>query len=95
MRKFFVFNFIFLMSPVHSPGLLAPGHHALLRPLIVLDVVRPGLSDGLAQVDDGRDDVGVEPVHVGGEPGPVGVASHSVGGGVVKPHTLLGLLAGE
>ena len=38
------------------------------------DVQRPLLGDGLLDVEDGGDDVGVEPVHVRRQPGAVGVA---------------------
>ena len=39
------------------------------------DVQRPLLGDGLLDVEDGGDDVGVEPVHVRRQPGAVGVAA--------------------
>ena len=68
------------LVPEHFPR---GQHHSVSQPLVALDEERPGLSDGLVQVDDGRDDVGVEPVHVGGEPGPVGVAPHSIGASVL------------
>ena len=38
------------------------------------DVQRPLLGDGLLDVEDGGDDVGVESVHVRRQPGAVGVA---------------------
>ena len=67
-------------SPVDCPGRLVPDHLArgeddlVAPPVIVLDVERPGLVHLLADVEDGGDDVSVEPVHVRGQPGPVGVS---------------------
>ena len=64
---------------MRQPGRLVPDHlsrgqqHLLAPPVIVLDVERPGLLHLLADVEDGGDDVSVEPVHVGRQPGPVGV----------------------
>ena len=66
-------------SPMDCPGRLVPDHLArgeddlVAPPVIVLDVERPGLLHLLADVEDGGDDVSVEPVHVRGHPGPVGV----------------------
>ena len=67
-------------SPMDCPGRLVPDHLArgeddlVAPPVIVLDVERPGLLHLLADVEDGGDDVSVEPVHVRGQPGPVGVS---------------------
>ena len=66
-------------SPMDCPGRLVPDHLArgeddlVAPPVIVLDEERPGLLHLLADVEDGGDDVSVEPVHVGRQPGPVGV----------------------
>ena len=61
---------IFLI-PLHP---LPRGEDDLVAPpVIVLDVERPGLLHLLADVEDGGDDVSVEPVHVRGQPGHVGV----------------------
>ena len=61
---------VFLI-PLHP---LPRGEDDLVAPpVIVLDVERPGLLHLLADVEDGGDDVSVEPVHVGRQPGPVGV----------------------
>ena len=65
-------------SAMDCPGRLVPEHHSVSQPRVVLDEEQPGLRDGLADVDDGRDHVGVEPVQMGGEPGPVGVDSASL-----------------
>ena len=67
-------------SPMDCPGRLVPDHlprgedDLVAPPVIVLDVERPGLLHLLADVEDGGDDVSVEPVHVRGQPGPVGVS---------------------
>ena len=66
-------------STMDCPGRLVPDHlprgedDLVAPPVIVLDVERPGLLHLLADVEDGGDDVSVEPVHVRGQPGPVGV----------------------
>ena len=69
-----------LRSAVQQAGALVPDHlpwgedHPVAEALVVQDEERPVPPDCLADVEDGRDDVRVEPVHMGGQPGSVGVA---------------------
>ena len=66
-------------TAVDCPGRLVPDHlprgedDLVAPPVIVLDVERPVLLHLLAHIEDGGDDVSVEPVHMGGQPRPVGV----------------------
>ena len=86
-RGFEVYEEVVVIFPNKRPrssmdctGRLVPDHlprgedDLVAPPVIVLDVERPGLLHLLSDVEDGGDDVSVEPVHVRGQPGPVGVS---------------------
>ena len=60
------------LVPHHLPG---PDDHSVVPALVVLDVEWPVLPHLLGNVQDGGDHVGVESVHVRGQPGPIRVSS--------------------
>ena len=74
-----IFSIERLRTAMDCPGGLVPDHlprgedDLVVPSLIVLDVERPVLLHLLADIEDGGDDVSVEPGHMGGQPRPVGV----------------------